>query len=295
MQQMQQPLSLATIRRAKPPSLMSRRASLVVTAGLRCLNVAMRCCNLLLARLLALQLKPCTSKVSGMWSLPIVTVVSVNRSLCDLLLHLQRGTPSQPSSASTSPRNKGQHWQSSDSTADVADGVAACAEPSGEPKFKTDAEKVAFEAKVLDFLQAHGDVTPSKSAVIETCFCLIRSILCRNPRTERINKKQAIAILHFGVWLQAVMNNVWAASGELPDHDIERPGEMHFVLQGAGGTGKTIVLMIVKALLEFFTEFSKSMRVCAITNSATGWRRRSSCYLQVGRREAREAEENSEL
>jgi hypothetical protein len=71
------------------------------------------------------------------------------------------------------------------------------------------------------------------------------------PKTQRVNRKQAMFLLHFAHWVQSVAVSRWNAEGSLAEPSASPP-PLRAVLLGGPGTGKTTLATVCKVFARFW-------------------------------------------
>ena len=100
-------------------------------------------------------------------------------------------------------------------------------------------------------------------------FLLSRGVL-DVPDLGEVNAKQGRALLWEALWLQDLMNREWELdplSGPTAAGRESLADNFQLALMGPGGTGKTTVLRVVEAFINYFRG-PESVRKCAPSNSA---------------------------
>jgi hypothetical protein len=114
---------------------------------------------------------------------------------------------------------------------------------------------------------------PSHTLVMEVAFFLLEAGVLTAPQTGRINVKQARALLHIAAWLQILMSRKWIADGLLSadtlcgKKHLRRFGQMMLAIMGPAGTGKTSIIKVAEALIEYFVGDDVVVK-CAPSNTA---------------------------
>ena len=136
-------------------------------------------------------------------------------------------------------------------------------------------DKADAVQKQLTFAVGNLPTVPPRttSAVVDAALFLMSEGICGVPElgSEAVNAKQGRAILWAAVWLQDVMNREWNLNPACESTAASRPESLadnfQLALMGAGGTGKTTVLRVIEALINYFRG-PDSVRKCAPSNSA---------------------------
>ena len=122
-------------------------------------------------------------------------------------------------------------------------------------KRKTDAYDRTLAAAVQKLPRSY---TRSPTVVMEAAFFLLHEGLLNIPEIGGINVKQARAFLWNAAWLQEHMNAQWAEEDVLrakrarPEKVNALFTNFNLAIVGPGGTGKTAVLKVTEALINFF-------------------------------------------
>ncbi|CAK0794832.1 unnamed protein product, partial [Prorocentrum cordatum] len=110
----------------------------------------------------------------------------------------------------------------------------------------------------------------TRTAVVDACLHLLHNGVLDVVDMERVNVKQARALLWNAAWLQDVMNRRWGFDEPTGPTATGRPSfadGFQLALMGPGGTGKTAVLRVVEAVICYFNG-PDTVQKCAPSNSA---------------------------
>ncbi|CAK0855377.1 unnamed protein product [Prorocentrum cordatum] len=128
----------------------------------------------------------------------------------------------------------------------------------------------------------------TRTAVVDACLHLLHNGVLDVVDMERVNVKQARALLWNAAWLQDVMNRRWGFDEPTGPTATGRPSladGFQLALMGPGGTGKTAVLRVVEAVICYFNG-PDTVQKCAPSNSAArllkGDTLRALCKLPFG-------------
>ena len=121
---------------------------------------------------------------------------------------------------------------------------------------------------------------------MEVAFQFVQSGLLDIPESGGINVKASRAFLKIAQCLQEHMLWKWASDDVLEVDDFAglRTAQQILVIIGPGGTGKTTILRMAEALIDFCAG-PESVRKCAISNTAArllkGDKLRALCKLPL--------------
>ena len=134
------------------------------------------------------------------------------------------------------------------------------------PSPDTWAESFATTTKGMKHLFPPG--TRSHTVVYDAAAFLVRKGLLNVKGTEKINLKQARALLHFASWAQSLLSKRWSQEELLaPPPAALHVDTLFHALIGGPGTGKTTTTKVINALLEHFLG-PECMPQSAPTNTA---------------------------
>ena len=126
-------------------------------------------------------------------------------------------------------------------------------------------------SSVLRQRQGGMTVVPSETVVIEAALFLVQEGVVSVRDVGGVSIKMGRALLWWASWLQHRMHQVWHIDGHLaappPDSTTRLFATFQLAIIGPGGTGKTTILLLIEALLEFFLG-SGTVHKCALSNTA---------------------------
>ena len=119
---------------------------------------------------------------------------------------------------------------------------------------------------------ASSAIQPSETVVVEAVIHLILKARVVDVRSSgRINIKMARVLLWWACWLQDVRHAAWHEEGKLPPPPsgvVDFSKGFRIALIGPGGTGKTTVLLMIEAIVEYFMG-PNTVNKCALSNTAS--------------------------
>ena len=128
-----------------------------------------------------------------------------------------------------------------------------------------------IKKRAVAVLTQQARPSETSTAVLEAAVFLLQKGVVDVPAVGGVNVKQARTLLWWAAWLQYHMHTRWYDEGILPEGP---PGgscrlfhDFQLALIGPGGTGKTTVLLLVEALIEFFVGH-ETVHKCALSNTA---------------------------
>ena len=147
--------------------------------------------------------------------------------------------------------------------------------PDGDVKFSEQVGRV--KAALDSFSQGRAEsvssaIQPSETVVVEAVIHLILKSRVVDVRSSgRINIKMARVLLWWACWLQYVRHAAWHEEGKLPSPPsgvVDFSKGFRIALIGPGGTGKTTVLLMIEAIVEYFMG-PNTVNKCALSNTAS--------------------------
>ena len=112
----------------------------------------------------------------------------------------------------------------------------------------------------------------SETIVLEAAIHLINTGATTVRYTGEVSVKMSRALIWWGCWLQYHMHRLWFDEGSISSPPSDGATSLfhnfQFALIGPGGTGKTTLLLLVEALIEYFAG-EGTVHKCAISNTAS--------------------------
>ena len=152
------------------------------------------------------------------------------------------------------------------------------------PTSSCESRPKTWDRHLSSFITELPTVAPSATIVMEIAFKFVQSGLMNIPDTSCINVKAARAFLFPAQRLQEYMSLKWVGDGVL---DVDAPARLResqqvLIIIGPGGTGKTTVLRIAEALIDFCCRARVSAEMCYLQHcGAIAQRRQSPRIVQT--------------